>query len=943
MATLDNIDDNLIYYIERNEMYPKNDALLHEMDKYKITFIIENKSLHKTFKYIDETYIVGGANFKTNIKDSFILKNEDAYKYLKKCNWGSSYETILSQKILPIDAINYYVINFVNKTKVENIETSYNHFIIAIQINTNMEPANFKQIFSEPENFDLSKKNLNFIKMIKCMMKYDFEEMNNIKNNSDENMEVSTRISKCNNNYMSQKMIDQPEFLNYTMKFFQLADVYFMRQREQEADNKKFILDAKKIVNWGKKFQCELGNENGNETCKFIPRRTIHNYEGELNGFYGGCLCNSPGLGKTLEVLTLCCLYPSLNLIIVPEHLYEHWIFEYKKHIKDGFMNLVLYKSGSINLKKYADKPTIVLITYEKLEKYKQLLSINFTRLIIDEFHEFFDKKDKTYPLIYDVKSQYKWAITGTPLINSSMINHILNFIVKNKITNPLISKYKAYIDIFCEMFRKNTKESVEQELALPKINENIYVLKLSEFEKTMYDSLSMCKDDDVLITRQMAFCINPNLYFQDENRICEKYQNVNILEAQIINMHQSDYEKIFKKIIEKKINFMKLKKDNSMTNYDILTIYDIVVNKKMDYSKVKDILNRFYKGEIKFKGKSIKIDEEKDEIVNKIWDKYLKEKINNQYILSVPFSHHEIDVINDIKQSDDELNSIKQKMVYFEQQMKLINNKTKKIKRKTDDDEDEDIEYVQIGDNKDSDENITCSICLGEIDDDFTLVQCGHAYCTLCLKTILMQNPDQCPQCKFSLKNTILYTPKFNVILNREMTEMIKKYGTKIAHLINICKKELSYGKTIIYCDSPSLINNLVQFLIDNDIAAVTPTADKSILEIINEFKTIKQVLVLSSEFNASGLNLQFATSIIILQPIRGDYARIRQIENQIIGRLHRIGQTKEINLIRLIIKDSIESEILRQNKIIDIEYSLTNKKTDYPMTMAKTKELDG
>ena len=111
--------------------------------------------------------------------------------------------------------------------------------------------------------------------------------------------------------------------------------------------------------------------------------------------------------------------------------------------------------------------------------------------------------------------------------------------------------------------------------------------------------------------------------------------------------------------------------------------------------------------------------------------------------------------------------------------------------------------------------------------------------------------------------------------------------------------------------------------------------------MKTIKDFELNNQVLVLSSEFNASGLNIQFAKSIIILQPIRGEYARVRQTENQIIGRVHRIGQNKEVNLIRLIIKDSIESEILRQNKIIDSEYNDSNMKTDYPITKLQVKEL--
>ena len=250
-------------------------------------------------------------------------------------------------------------------------------------------------------------------------------------------------------------------------------------------------------------------------------------------------------------------------------------------------------------------------------------------------------------------------------------------------------------------------------------------------------------------------------------------------------------------------------------------------------------------------------------------------------------------------------------------------------------------VDYVELEEGKEGDD-ITCSICLSEIDDDFTLLQCGHAFCTLCLKAMLVQTSAKCPQCKFSLKNTTFYTPRIKQILNKDFAEMIKKYGTKIAHLVNICKNIIPTDKTIVYCDSPSLIDNLVEILNENEIKAISPNPSTSIMKTVKDFELYHQVLVLSSEFNASGLNIQFAKSIILLQPIRGEYARVRQTENQIIGRLHRIGQNKEVNLIRLIIKDSVESEILRQNKIIDLEFTGSNMKTDYPMTETQVKELD-
>lgn len=939
MSWLDNIDDNLVYYVERNEVFPENHNLQYLMDKPKIISIIKDESLHKSFEFIDGNYSYDHSNFKQKIKDSFVLVNENALKFLKKSSWSCNYTLIQKQTLIPMDAIKYYVINFVNKT---NTEMTYNHFIIVIRIEIEKVTDEFKTIYSQYTVPGLSRDNANFIQYLKTQMKYDFEEMNNIANKSDENMEVSTRISKCNTNYMTQRMIEQPDFLTHNLYYYQKTDVFFMLQREKESHTKKFILDDKRVVNWGKKLQCIFDkNKEGKDICSFIPRRTIHNYTGTLNSFCGGCLCNSPGLGKTLEILTLCGMEPSMNLIIVPDHLFDHWIFEHNKHIKGNHVELIPYTSDSIDLKKYKSKSSIVLITYDKLKTCSKLLSTQFTRLIIDEFHELFDKKDKTFPLINDVKAHYKWAITGTPFVNSSMINNILNFVAKNKITSPNISKYKMYLDVFCEMFRKNTKESVESELALPKINEKTYILTLSEMERTMLDSIcGSAVDKETSITRQMAFCINPNLYFQDENGISEKFIHVNICEAKVINMHQEDYEKIFKKIIAEKLSFLKLKEDSTMTNMDVFTIFDFVANKKDNFEKRKDIINRYYGDKLKLKGEKVKLEELDKDDIKKIWEDYLSVKIGkNNLLFGGGFGHHDLDSANHIKKLEADLDKIRSTMIYFEQQIKLINRKTKDLKRKEDE---ENVDYVELEETKEGEE-ITCSICLGEIDDDFTLLQCGHAYCTICLKAMLAQTSDKCPQCKFSLKNTTFYTPRIKQIQNKDFAELVKKYGTKIAHLINICKNVIPKDKTIIYCDSPSLIDNLVMILNENAISAITPSPSVSIMKTVDDFKKDKQTLVLSSEFNASGLNIQFAKSIILLQPIRGEYARVRQTENQIIGRLHRIGQTKEVNLIRLIIKNSVESEILRQNKIIDSEYTGSNKKTDYPMTKAEMEELDG
>ena len=70
-------------------------------------------------------------------------------------------------------------------------------------------------------------------------------------------------------------------------------------------------------------------------------------------------------------------------------------------------------------------------------------------------------------------------------------------------------------------------------------------------------------------------------------------------------------------------------------------------------------------------------------------------------------------------------------------------------------------------------------------------------------------------------------------------------------------------------------------------------------------------QVLILSSKDEACGLDLSFVSDIIIFEPILGNY--VKDIENQIVGRIYRINQISECNVHRLIINNTIEEQIYR------------------------------
>ena len=70
----------------------------------------------------------------------------------------------------------------------------------------------------------------------------------------------------------------------------------------------------------------------------------------------------------------------------------------------------------------------------------------------------------------------------------------------------------------------------------------------------------------------------------------------------------------------------------------------------------------------------------------------------------------------------------------------------------------------------------------------------------------------------------------------------------------------------------------------------------------------------MLSLKNSASGTNLTEATHIFFVEPINQSKSECIAIEGQAIGRACRIGQKKEIKIIRILCKDTIEEEIFNR-----------------------------
>jgi hypothetical protein len=175
---------------------------------------------------------------------------------------------------------------------------------------------------------------------------------------------------------------------------------------------------------------------------------------------------------------------------------------------------------------------------------------------------------------------------------------------------------------------------------------------------------------------------------------------------------------------------------------------------------------------------------------------------------------------------------------------------------------------------------------------------------------------------------------PKEEEVSNKEFKDkqtLISKVGTKLANLIFFLKKNDTH--TIIFSQWDDLLKNVGEVLNDYGIKNVFCKGhvwqrDKAIRD-FQENNDIK-VIMLSSESAASGTNLTKADTVIFLDPVYGTSEYRKNTERQATGRAHRMGQTKQVKVVRFIIKNTVEHEIYDLNIIEDKKLNI-NIKPDF------------
>ncbi|KAI0187560.1 SNF2 super family protein [Xylaria flabelliformis] len=154
----------------------------------------------------------------------------------------------------------------------------------------------------------------------------------------------------------------------------------------------------------------------------------------------GGLLADDMGLGKTLQSISLILTnakpadkHPGVEkttLVVAPLALIRQWEAELKERVEDSHKLKVLVHHGPQRTKKFEDlrRYDVVITTYQILvsehnhsnDKVKAgCFGLHWYRVILDEAHTIKNRNAKATKACCELRSIYRWCLSGTPLQNN--------------------------------------------------------------------------------------------------------------------------------------------------------------------------------------------------------------------------------------------------------------------------------------------------------------------------------------------------------------------------------------------------------------------------------------------------------------------------------------------------------------------------------------------
>ncbi|KAK5671522.1 hypothetical protein QVD99_002226 [Batrachochytrium dendrobatidis] len=164
---------------------------------------------------------------------------------------------------------------------------------------------------------------------------------------------------------------------------------------------------------------------------------------------------------------------------------------------------------------------------------------------------------------------------------------------------------------------------------------------------------------------------------------------------------------------------------------------------------------------------------------------------------------------------------------------------------------------------------------------------------------------------------------------------------STKCDEVVRILaenQKNSNVSKTIVFSQFTSMLNVIQNALDETDILYCRYDGGmkrKEREQTLFHFKSSEKinVMLISTKCGAAGINLTCANFVILVDPWWNP-----MMEEQAIGRVHRIGQRNPVHVVRLVMKDTIEEKVMEKQKqkldMIEGTIGMANVSKDQSLT---------
>lgn len=160
----------------------------------------------------------------------------------------------------------------------------------------------------------------------------------------------------------------------------------------------------------------------------------------------GGILADDMGLGKTIQTISLLLLNPRVRgeksklspgvskstLVVAPLALIKQWERELEEKVEDSHYLKVLVHHGPKRTRSGQDlrRYDVVITTYQTITSEHEAsdpkddgrkvgcFDVQWYRIILDEAHTIKNRNAKCTKGCYNLRAEYRWCLTGTPMQN---------------------------------------------------------------------------------------------------------------------------------------------------------------------------------------------------------------------------------------------------------------------------------------------------------------------------------------------------------------------------------------------------------------------------------------------------------------------------------------------------------------------------------------------